>query len=108
MSRVFCKKKNPAQKEEIAKLLLGKKLGDVGTGVGAGNTSTIKGSNSGSLEVVLSTFPSKNNTVRELFISELHLSERDVGQPQWVKADKKFTARMTVKLEENAIGYLVG
>jgi len=103
----FLQKKNPAQKEEIAKLLLGKKFGDVGTGVGAGNTSTIKGSNSGSLEVVLSTFPSKNNTVRELFISELHLSEGDVGQPQWVKADKKFTARMTVKLEENAIGYLV-
>jgi len=103
----FLQKKNPAQKDDIAKLLLGKKFSDVATGVGSGNTQINNGSNSGSLEVVLSKFPSKNNTVRELFISELHLSEGDVGQPQWVKADKKFTARMTVKLEENAIGYLV-
>jgi len=103
----FLQKRNPAQKDEVAKLLLGKKFNDVATGVGVSNTATLNGPNSGPLEVVLSTFPSKNDNVRDLFISELHLSEGDVGQPQWVKADKKFTARMTLRLEENAIGYLV-
>ena len=104
----FMKKKNPAQKEEVAKVLLGKKLGDVTGNTVTNNTAAVKASaGKGSLEVELSTFTSKNSNVRDLFISELHLSEGDVGQPNWVKADQKFTARLPVKLEENAIGYLV-
>jgi len=104
----FMKKKNPAQKEEVAKVLLGKKLGDVTGNTVTNNTAAVKASaGKGPLEVELSTFTSKNSNVRDLFISELHLSEGDVGQPNWVKADQKFTARLPVKLEENAIGYLV-
>ena len=54
-------------------------------------------------------FPSKHSKLRDIFVSELHLSEGDVGQPNLVKTDQnqKFTARLPVKLELNAICYLV-
>ena len=52
-------------------------------------------------------FHSKHFNLRDMFISELHLSDGDVGQPNLVKTDQKFTARMLAKLEENAIRYLV-
>jgi len=104
----FLKKRKPAQKEEIAKVLLGKPFIDVVSDPTAA-ASTKGDSSTGSHQVELSTFPSKNSNVRDLFISELHLSEEDVGQPNWVntKVDNKFTARLPVRLEENAIGYLV-
>jgi len=105
----FLKKRKPAQKEEIAKVLLGKPFADVVVSDPTSAATTKGGSSTGSHQVELSTFPSKNSNVRDLFISELHLSEEDVGQPNWVnaKVDNKFTARLTVRLEENAIGYLV-
>jgi len=104
----FLKKKNVTQKEEVAKVLLGKRFSDITAKVG--NTSVAApaaGSGKATLEVELSMFPSKHSNLRDMFISELHLSEGDVGQPNWVKTDQKFTARLPVKLEENAIGYLV-
>ena len=47
-------------------------------------------------------FPSKHSNMRDMFISELLLSE---GGSYWVKTE--FTSRLTVQLEENAMGYLV-
>ena len=62
---------------------------------------------SGNATVEVELFPSKHSNLRDMFISELHLSEGDVGQHNWIKIDQKFTARLQVNLEENAIGYLV-
>lgn len=97
----YLKKKNPKQKDEVARMLLGKQFNQVSKSNGATKTA------SGSVEVELSTFSSKPANLRSMFISELHLSDNDVGQTSWIKKDKKFTARLPVKLEENAIGYLV-
>ena len=62
---------------------------------------------SGNATLEVELFPSKHSNLRDMFISELHLSEGDVGQHNWIKIDQKFTARLQVNLEENAIGYLV-
>jgi len=105
----FVKKRNPNQKDEVARVLLGKKFSGVSTSAGnkPGGESNIIANGNNTLEVELSMFPSKQADLRNMFITELHLSDGDVGQPSWVKKDKKFTARLPVKLEENAIGYLV-
>merc|ERR1712226_461372 len=47
--------------------------------------------------------------IRDILIENLHLDKDDVGHPRWMKASGEdgFRARFTIKLEENAIGYLV-
>jgi len=43
-----------------------------------------------------------------MFIENLHLDEEVVSQPKWMKGvGDVFKAKLTIKLEENAIGYLV-
>ena len=78
----FLKKKNVTQKEEVAKVLLGKRFSDITAKVG--NTTVAApaaGSGKATLEVELSMFPSKHSNLRDRFISKLHLSQGDVGSP---------------------------
>lgn len=103
----FLKKKTPAQKDEIAKVLLGKKFANISTTVTHPTTTPNVANGNMTMEVELSAFSSKQNNLRNMFISELHLSEDDVGQANWVKKDQKFSARLPVKLEESAISYMV-
>jgi len=103
----FLKKKTPVQKDEIAKILLGKKFANISTNVTHPPAANNVANGSMTMEVELSAFSSKQNDLRNMFISELHLSEDDVGQANWVKKDQKFSARLPVKLEEGAISYMV-
>merc|ERR1712059_165314 len=43
----------------------------------------------------------------DTFLKKRTPPQEDVGQPSWVKEQKGFKARLQIKLEENAIGYLV-
>lgn len=76
------------------------------------------------LQVELLGFSSREagKEIRDLFIENLHLDQevsprvllRDfisevqvVGQPKWMKTGDDFKARLSIKLEADAIGYLV-
>jgi hypothetical protein len=126
-------KKSDQQKEDVAKILLGKKFNEVShcfirlivsdhfqsmvKGVNGATNGATNGSTkpapkaSGTPEVVLAGFSSQEagEGIRDLFIENLHLDEEVVGQPKWVKGTSgdKFDARLSIKLEEQAIGYLV-
>lgn len=105
----FMKKRTPPQKEELAKILTGKKLADIKVPAGGVETNGVAKPKDGASNVELSAFTSKQagSDIRKLFIEHLNLNQEDVGQPSWVKEQKGFKARMQIKLEENAIGYLV-
>jgi len=103
----FLKKRTQPQKEEMSKILLNKKFNDVKLrSEGGGDSNGVQGGNP---QVELAAFASKQAGagIRKKFIEQLNLNEADVGQPNWVKEPKGFKARIQVKLEENAIGYLV-
>ena len=56
----------------------------------------------------LTGLTSRAADLRSLFISQLHLAEKDVGKPQWEKAEgAKVKARFALKLEEGAVDFLV-
>merc|ERR1719489_216825 len=80
-----------------------------GNGQANGNGTT-NGAGDRQKEVELIGFKSKQagQGIRGLFVENLHLDEEVVGQPKWVKGsggtDK---ARLHIKLEDSAIGYLV-
>merc|ERR1719150_18221 len=109
----FLKKKSDHQKEDVAKILLNKKFNKSmmeGHGQANGNGTT-NGAGAGRVqEVELVGFKNKQvvQGIRGLFVENLHLDEEVVGQPKWVKGsggtDK---ARLHIKLEDSAIGYLV-
>jgi len=112
----YLKKRSPAQKEEIARLLLNKSfdkiappksaLASAGESNGTGKLGVAAAAAKADLE--LSSFQSRDENIRDLIISELHLSEGDVGQPSWQQGeDSTFSARLPVKLEETALSYLV-
>jgi len=110
----FLKKKSDNQKEDVAKILLNKKFNKSmmeGHGQANGNgTTNGAGAGNRQKEVELVGFKSKQagQGIRGLFVENLHLDEEVVGQPKWVKgsggSDK---ARLHIKLEDSAIGYLV-
>jgi len=110
----FLKKKSDQQKEDVAKILLNKKFNKSmmeGHGQANGNgTTNGAGVGNRQKEVELVGFKSKQagQDIRGLFVENLHLDEEVVGQPKWVKgsggSDK---ARLHIKLEDSAIGYLV-
>jgi len=108
----FLKKKSDHQKEDVAKILLNKKFNKSmmeGNGQANGNGTT-NGAGNRQKEIELVGFKSKQagQGIRGLFVENLHLDEEVVGQPKWVKGsggtDK---ARLHIKLEDSAIGYLV-
>jgi len=104
----FLKKKSDNQKEELSKILLGKKFSDVklrGDGESVVNGNSTGGVGKSQVELV--PFSSKQADVRNLFIENLNLNDKDVGQLNWIKEQKGFKARIPIKLEEGAIGYLV-
>lgn len=105
----FLKKRTPPQKEELAKILTGKKLADIKVPAGGVETNGVAKPKDGTSHVELTAFTSKQagSDIRKLFIEHLNLNQEDVGQPSWVKEQKGFKARLQIKLEENAIGYLV-
>ena len=97
----FLKKKTEKQKEETARICLGQSYKSLPQPVsgGAGGSDC---------QVELSGLSSQAPELRSLFISQLHLAEMDVGKPQWVKAEgEKVKARFALKLEENAVDFLV-
>jgi len=110
----FLKKKSDNQKGDVAKILLNKKFNKSmmeGHGQANGNgTTNGAGAGNRQKEVELVGFKSKQagQGIRGLFVENLHLDEEVVGQPKWVKgsggSDK---ARLHIKLEDSAIGYLV-
>merc|ERR1712096_87025 len=81
----FLKKKNVDQKDEVARVLLGKRFNDLTNAAKTAVPANGNGTNNGSqtMEVELSMLPAKQNDLRNMFISELHLAEGDVGQPSW-------------------------
>lgn len=105
----FLKKRTDSQKDEVSKILLNKKfsavnLRDAGGNVANGNAA----GGVGKTQVELAHFASKQAELRNLFIENLNLNDKDVGQLNWMKDGQKgFKARIPIKLEEGAIGYLV-
>ena len=97
----FLKKKTEMQKEETSRVCLGQSYKSLPQPVsgGAGGSDC---------QVELSGLSSQAPELRSLFISQLHLAEMDVGKPQWVTAEgEKVKARFALKLEENAVDFLV-
>jgi len=112
----FLKKKSDQQKEDVSKVLIGKKFNK--SMIEGGNAAVTNGTGGAiakvgvpkTPEVVLADFSSKQagESIRELFIENLHLDQEVVSQTKWMKgAGDVFKAKLTIKLEENAIGYLV-
>ena len=95
----FLKKKTEKQKEETARVCLGRSYTSL-TQPGLGGSSDC--------QVELSGLSSQAPELRNLLISQLHLAEKDVGKPQWEKTEgEKVKARFALKLEEDAVGFLV-
>lgn len=106
----FLKKKTDQQKDEVARVLLGKKFNKmmIEGGSGPAENGTTNGVSTKSPELELAEFSKKQADIRNLLIENLHLNVEDVGQPRWIKSGgDAFKARFSLKLEENAIGYLV-
>lgn len=104
----FLKKRSDSQKEELSKILLGKKFSAVNLREEGGNV--VNGNSTagvGKSQVELVPFTSQQADIRNLFIENLNLNDKDVGQLNWIKEQKGFKARIPIKLEEGAIGYLV-
>lgn len=105
----FLKKKSDQQKDEVARVLLGKKFNKmmIEGGGPAAHNGTTNGVSAKNPELELQ-FSKKQSDIRNLLIDNLHLNVEDVGQPKWIKSGgDAFKARFSIKLEENAIGYLV-
>ena len=95
----FLKKKTEKQKEETARVCLGRSYKSLPQLVSGGSSDC---------QVELSGLSSQAPELRNLLISQLHLAEKDVGKPQWEKSDgEKVKARFAFKLEEDAVGFLV-
>ena len=95
----FLKKKTEKQKDEVARLCLGKPYISLPKSGGAGGGSDC--------QVELTGLTSRTPNLRSLFISQLHLSEKDVGNPHWEAQNEKMKATFALKLEENAVDFLV-
>jgi len=103
---MFFKKRNPKQKEELASILLNKRVSDVKLReVSESEDGQEQAATKGIVE--LAAFQAKQPKIRERFIEELNLNQQEVGQANWVKDQKGFKATLLVKLDEDAIGYLV-
>jgi len=113
------KKKDDKQKEDAARVMLNAKF-DKGMLEGSGPTLGAKAVTNGATngaapaaarnpEVELAAFSSKaaGEGIRDIFIENLHLDQEVVGQPRWSGSGEEFKARLVIKLEEAAIGYLV-
>ena len=95
----FLKKKTEKQKEETSRLCLGQSYKSLPQPVSGGSSDC---------QVELTGLSSQAPELRSLFISQLHLAEKDVGKPQWEKAEgAKVKARFALKLEEGAVDFLV-
>ena len=93
----FLKKKTDKQKDEMARLCLGKPY-----------QSILQPPPGSDCQVELTGLNCRAPELRSLFISQLHLAEKDVGKPQWEKAQgEKVKVRLALKLEENAVDFLV-
>jgi len=100
------KKRTPKQKEELASILLNKRVSDVK--LRAESESEENQEQAATKGIVeLAGMQAKQPKIRERFIEELNLNQQEVGQAQWVKDQKGFKATLMVKLDEDAIGYLV-
>ena len=93
----FLKKKTDKQKDEMARLCLGKPY-----------QSILQPPPGSDCQVELTGLSCRAPELRSLFISHLHLAEKDVGKPMWENADnEKMKARFALKLEEDAVDFLV-
>jgi len=108
----FKKRKAPKQKEEMASILLNKKVGDLklraegGAGDAAGGEQE-QAATKGIVELAAFASKQAGSKIRERFIEELNLNQQEVGQANWVKDQKGFKATIMVKLDEDAISFLV-
>jgi len=113
------KKKDDKQREDAARVMLNTKF-DKSMLEGSGPTPATKAATNGASngaapaaarnpEVELAAFSSKaaGEGIRDIFIENLHLDQEVVGQPRWSGSGEEFKARLVIKLEEAAIGYLV-
>lgn len=108
----FLKKKSDDQKEEVAKVLLGKKFtkGMIEGGGPATTNGAAAPKTNEKPEMELGSFSTKKagDGIRDLLIENLHLDTEDVGQPKWMKSGNEgFKARFAIKMDDNAIGYFV-
>ena len=95
----FLKKKTEKQKEETSRVCLGRSYSSLPQSVSDGSSDC---------QLEMSGLSSQAPELRSLLISQLHLAEKDVGKPQWEKAEgEKVKARFALKLEEDAVGFLV-
>jgi len=99
------KKRTPKQKEDLASVLLGKKTADLKLRAEEDMDTQEQAATKGVVE--LAAFPTKQPKIRERFIEELNLNQQEVGQAQWVKDPKGFKATLMLKLDEDAISFLV-
>ena len=89
--------KTDKQKDEMARLCLGKPY-----------QSILQPPPGSDCQVELTGLSCRAPELRSLFISHLHLAEKDVGKPMWENADnEKMKARFALKLEEDAVDFLV-
>jgi len=111
----FLQKKAEKQQEDVTRVLLGKKFNKSMIEGGEG-PAKVAATNGASVEVKARTpevellgFSSREagKEIRDLFIENLHLDQEVVGQPKWMKTGDDFKARLSIKLEADAIGYLV-
>ena len=96
----YIKNKTPQQKDEVSRMLIGKKY----------QAPAVIQSTSGDFYVELAGFSSKSDDIRELFMSKLNLSTKDVGKTVWEEhkdEDVGLRARFNVKVPENAVNHLV-
>lgn len=93
----YLKGKTLDQKNEISMLLLGKKY-VFGTFQDEGNPFYVE----------LSGLSTKSEDLREMFISQLNLAEKDVGKPIWEPAaGNKMNARLNLKVPEATVNHLI-
>ena len=93
----YLKGKTLDQKNEISMLLLGKKY-VFGTFQDEGNPFYVE----------LSGLSTKSEDLREMFISQLNLAEKDVGKTIWEPAaGNKMNARLNLKVPEATVNHLI-
>jgi hypothetical protein len=104
----FLRMKSDLQKNEVGKVLLGKRFGDFmlegkGGEGGAPAAPTTP-------EMVLIGLKSKQSveSIKDLIHKNLHLEKEDIGQIKYVKGSGTTSnARIALKLDANAVGYFV-
>ena len=97
----YVKNKSPGQKDEVSRMLIGKKF----QAPAALQTAT-----GGEFYVELAGFTNKSDDIRELFMSKLNLSTKDVGKTVWEEHKDEaigLRAKFNVKIPENAVNHLI-